>query len=145
MVELPADLPVGTTQLADYYPPELSAEASAWLMEDLRARASWSGETKLRNWRTGEGIPVWDTHFVIEDPETGQVIGLATITRDISELKRTRDELESAVTQLRRATKELKESQLLLQAVMDHSPGIITVEDPKGRILLYNAKLEQTL
>ncbi len=32
-------------------------------------------------------IPVSDTHFVVRHPETGELIGYATITRDISEQK----------------------------------------------------------
>ena len=145
MIGMPADFPIGTTQIPDFYAPEVRDEAYAAVLKDMREGAAWSGETKLRNWATEKVIPVWDTHFMVEDPETGQVIGLATITRDISELKRTRDELETAVTQLRQTTRELKESQQLLQAVMDHSPAIVAVEDLEGRILLYNRKLEQTL
>jgi hypothetical protein len=41
-------------------------------------------------------IPVLDTHFLIRDPVTQRVIGMATITRDISTQKAQRDALEQA-------------------------------------------------
>ena len=77
---------------------------------------------------------------MINDPETGEVIGMGTVTRDMSELKRVRDELEAANARLMQTTTELTESQRLFQSVIDHSPGIIAIKDLKGRILLFNRR-----
>lgn len=145
MVELPADLPIETTQIPDYYPPDVRPFVSNTILKAIREHGQWSGETYWRNWRTQEAIPVSDTHFAIDDPETGQVIGMGTITRDISELKRTRDELEAANAQLRQTTTKLKEGQSFFQAVIDHSPGIIAVKNLEGNLLLFNRRFEQGL
>src|SRR5262249_30028052 len=42
----------------------------------------------FRHWKTEERIPVSDTHFLVREPATGRVLGMATITRDVSELRR---------------------------------------------------------
>ena len=48
------------------------------------------GELNLRHFRSGEPIPVlWDT-FRVDDPQTGAPIGLATVTRDLTETNRQR-------------------------------------------------------
>jgi PAS domain S-box-containing protein len=145
MVEFPADRPIETTQITDYYPPDVRAFVSDTILKAIREHGQWSGETYWRNWRTQEAIPVSDTHFTIDDPETGQVIGMGTITRDISELKRTRDELEAANAQLRQTTTKLKEGQSLFQSVIDHSPGIFAVKNLEGRLLLFNRGFERSL
>jgi PAS domain S-box-containing protein len=145
MVELPDDRAIETTQIQDYYPPDVRPFVSHTILKAIREHGQWSGETYWRNWRTQEPISVSDTHFAIDDPETGQVIGMGTITRDISELKRTRDELEATNAQLRQTTTKLKEGQSFFQAVIDHSPGIIAVKNLEGNLLLFNRRFEQGL
>ncbi len=63
------------------------------MLRTMAEQGEWEGETTMINWRTDAVIPVWAKVFVIKDRDTGNVIGAATITRDISEFKRTRDEL----------------------------------------------------
>ena len=79
----------------------------------MTEHGKWAGETVFRNWRTDEPIPVWDTHFIINDPDTGQVLGMGTITRDISEFKRARDAIAAANQRLLMAAMELEEAQRL--------------------------------
>ncbi|MGZ6433410.1 MAG: ATP-binding protein [Pseudobdellovibrionaceae bacterium] len=88
MVGLPADCPVNKTQIPEYYPPELRPFVSNVIVKSMLEQGHWMGDTYFRNWQTQEAIPVSDTHFMIRDPASKQVLGMGTITRDITEAKR---------------------------------------------------------
>ncbi len=60
----------------------------------------WQGETYFRHWQTQEAIPVSDEHFLIRDPGTGRVLGMGTVTRDISEIRRSQDLLRQSEERL---------------------------------------------
>lgn len=49
---------------------------------------NWEGEVRFRNFKTGTLIPMFQQIFEVKDPETGQRIGLGTISRDITKRKR---------------------------------------------------------
>jgi PAS domain S-box-containing protein len=67
----------------------------------------WDGESVLRNFQTGEAIPVETSTFVIADPETGEPFRLATVRRDLRERKRVEEQLERRV---RERTIELEQA-----------------------------------
>jgi signal transduction histidine kinase len=113
MVEMPDDLPIESTSIPEYYPADVRAFASDVIVKEMTEHGRWAGETMFRNWRTDESIPVWDTHFMINDPDTGQALGMGTITRDISEFKRARDAIAIANQRLLLAAMELEEAQRL--------------------------------
>ena len=144
MVDLPADFPIEDTKMTEYYTPDARDFASDVILKQMIDEGHWSGETYFRNWRTEKAIPVWDTHFRINDPD-GTVIGFGTITRDMSSLKHARDETEAANRRLQQAMRDLNESQQLLKAVFDHSPNAIVVKDLEGRFLMTNRRFEQIL
>ena len=66
----------------------------------------WEGETELRNWRTNTPIPVSDHHFTIREPETHRLLGLGTVTRDISDKRRADEERERLLANEREARAE---------------------------------------
>ena len=113
MVELPDDLPIQNTRIPEYYPADARGFASDVIVKEVTDHGRWAGETVFRNWRTDAAIPVWDTHFMIKDPDTAQLIGMGTITRDISEFKRARDELAAANQRLVVVARDLEEAQRL--------------------------------
>ena len=92
MVGLPADYPVEKTQIPEYYPAEERAFASDVILKAMMERGRWSGETYFRHWQTEQAIPVSDEHFMIRDPSGQRVLGMGTVTRDISEARRTAQE-----------------------------------------------------
>ena len=130
MVGLASDFPVETVRIEDCYPPGRRAFVSNVILPSMVEHGHWQGETCFRHWQTEEAIPVSDTHFMIRDPETGQLLGAGTITRDISELKRTRDQLEATnrglqeaheeVTRLYEKTKELGRNKNSMFANVSH-------------------------
>lgn len=86
MVGLPVDHPLHETQIAEYYPPEERAFVSSVILKSTMEHGRWSGETYLRHWQTQQAIPVSDEHFMIFDPSCQRVLGMGTVTRDISGL-----------------------------------------------------------
>ncbi len=103
MVGMAPDHPLAETTIPEYYPAEQRTFVSEVILKEMAERGQWRGETYFRNWKTGEPIPVSDEHFIIREPETGRVIGMGTVTRDISDVKRARDEVEAANRKLERA------------------------------------------
>ena len=93
MVGLSPDYPVEDTQIPDFYPPDLRAFVSNVIVNSMNEQGFWRGETCFRHWQTQEAIPVSDEHFTIREPETGRLLGLGTITRDITERRRTEEAL----------------------------------------------------
>jgi PAS domain S-box-containing protein len=96
MMGLPPDHPVESMTILDCYSDDQRAFASDVILKAMVEKGHWQGETSFRHWQTGEAIPVSDTHFMIREPETDRLLGMGTVTRDISELKRARDEAETA-------------------------------------------------
>jgi PAS domain S-box-containing protein len=88
MIGLPADFPVENTQISEYYAADQRAFASDVILRTMIDKGRWHGETCFRNWKTQESIPVSDEHFMIRDPRTGRLLGMGTITRNISEARR---------------------------------------------------------
>jgi PAS domain S-box-containing protein len=103
MVGLSADYPVGNTEISDYYSPDQREFAAKIIVPAMVEHGHWEGETYFRHWQTQQAIPVSDTHFMIRKPGSAAILGMATITRDISELQRTRDTLRERELRLEQA------------------------------------------
>ncbi|MDR3606028.1 MAG: ATP-binding protein [Oligoflexia bacterium] len=127
MIGLAPDFPIEKTQIPEYYPPEQRAFAKEVILKSIMETGYWKGETSFRHWQTERPIPVSDTHFMIRDPETKRLIGRATITRDISEIKRVENELRTRET-------ELKEAQRVAHVGS-------WVRDAKGDVLFWSEEL----
>jgi PAS domain S-box-containing protein len=59
-------------------------------------RSRWEGETLFRNFKTGKSIPMWQHVFFVTEKETDRALALATISRDLTERKRSDEELLAA-------------------------------------------------
>ncbi len=71
------------------------------ILPKVLQQGHWEGETFFRHLKTGKSIPVHQHLFTIKDPE-GQTIGVGTITRDITHLKKIQQALERAHQKLER-------------------------------------------
>ncbi len=131
MVGLSADYPIEKTQIPDYYPPSERAFAADVIVKAMLERGQWSGETYFRNWKTEEAIPVSDDHFMIRDPESGRVLGMGTITRDI--------------TEPRRIAREREESEERFRLTIDEAPIGMALVALDGRFVRVNRALCEIL
>jgi PAS domain S-box-containing protein len=83
-------------RISDFFMPEDRDFLMGEIMPALEERGRWAGELRFRHFQTGEPIPVLCDGFRIDDPRTGEPIGLATVTHDISERKRAEREAREA-------------------------------------------------
>jgi len=142
LIGLPPNFPVNTTTLPQYFPPNLRDYAVDVIEKQTMESGQWQGETAFRHWVTEAEIPVWVQAFQIRDPETNLIRGIGSVTRDISAIKRARDELQAANRRLTSAMHDLAENQRFLQAILDHSPNGIIIKNLAGEYLLINNTLE---
>ncbi len=59
----------------------------------MKAGGHWEGEYQLRHFQTGHGIDVQVSSFAIKDPATNEIVGFATVQRDITDRKRMEKEI----------------------------------------------------
>lgn len=76
---------ISATKIPDYYPEDQQDLVLNEIVPQMMSSGQWNGETKFKNFRTQESIPVSDKHFIIKSPENGTTIGMGTITRDLRE------------------------------------------------------------
>lgn len=92
MVGMSDDYAVENTQIPQYYTPDQRSFATDVIFKSMVEQVHWEGETCFRNWQTEKSIPVSDSHFMIREPGSERILGMGTITRDISEQKRIENE-----------------------------------------------------
>ena len=132
MVGLAADQPIENTTIADYYPADQRAFASEVIVRSMIDHGHWQGETRFRNWQTEESIPVSDTHFMVRDPKTAEIIGMGTVTRDISDIEQARAEAE-------RVRRQLEKTSEAITALIEQAPEGFFVADLDGRYIDVNS------
>ena len=87
MIGMPLDFPVGNTKIPEYYPPEQRSFVSEMIFKTMIEKGHWKGETFFRNWKTEKSIAVSDELFFIRDHDSNRILGIGTITRDITDQK----------------------------------------------------------
>ena len=70
-----------------YMFPEDRPFINAVLWPSVLEKGSWSGEMRLRHFKTGDPIPILYSAFRIDDPETGQPVSVGNVCSDITESK----------------------------------------------------------
>lgn len=62
----------------------------------------WNGETHLKNFKTGDLIPIEKSGFLIKDPDTNNPIALGIVAKDITQRKEAEEQLKNSEQQFRR-------------------------------------------
>jgi PAS domain S-box-containing protein len=100
---LGADTDIAAWRMEDFFPREDRGVVRDHMMAALTGeQAQWEGELRLAQPDEREPIPVYFKGFAVRDAG-GNNIGLATITRDITEQKRAEDELRRVAADLSEA------------------------------------------
>jgi PAS domain S-box-containing protein len=108
---IPDDVDVTTTSISDFLTPE-GLVASVEVEQPAVVRdGRWTGETTLRHWPSGEGIPVQVSSFLVSDPETGTPMALATVQSDLREVIAGRRAVQRQVAYQRGLLHHLHEAQ----------------------------------
>jgi signal transduction histidine kinase/CheY-like chemotaxis protein len=90
-------------RLVDFFAPESRARVIDEVLPALTGAAGrWEGELRFARLDSGRVVPVYFKGFAVVD-ERGAIIGLATVTRDITEQKRAEDALRRIAADLSEA------------------------------------------
>ena len=105
------------------------------ILPTVMQQGYWQSELHFRHFVTGESIPVDYTLFLVNDPVTKQPIGLATISRDISDRKSSEQRLLRQ-TQLLQSVWEGVDYGILVFDVLD--------DGTEFRVVDYNPAIART-
>lgn len=75
----------------DYYDDETWTFIADEVMPAVRASGHWQGEARVRHLETGDPVEVDMNVFRVDDPDTGEPLGYATIQRDVTDRVRERE------------------------------------------------------
>ncbi|MBN3897371.1 MAG: PAS domain S-box protein, partial [Nostoc sp. NOS(2021)] len=98
----------------DYVMPKDKAYFQEHILPTVRSQGRWQGEFCFCHLQTGQPIPVDYNIFTVTDHNTGQPIALATVTRNISEQKQSKEQILQLNKDLQRRITEL---QTLLEVI----------------------------
>ncbi len=113
-----------TKSMYDFFTPENAKILREEIVPATVRDGLWQGEFQLRNFQTGENIPVDFTLFTVKNPDTGEPVGLATVSRDISDRKH--------------AEEMLRDRERLFRAIFDQSFQLVGLLEPDGTVLEAN-------
>ncbi|RCJ40221.1 PAS domain-containing sensor histidine kinase [Nostoc minutum NIES-26] len=120
--------------ILEYIFPE-DREKMEYIIPALLVKGFWQGEYRFRHFQTQEPIPVDYNMFAMKNPETGEALYFATITRDIQERKQ--------------AEAQLQEQEQFLRTIYDGVSQLIFVvnvlENGEFRYASYNSAAEKFL
>ncbi len=112
--------------IKDFFFAEDVALLEQEIVPAVMREGRWQGEIRFRHFQTAASIPM-DYHvFPVKDPQSGEVIGLATVTRDMRERKKA----EAAVL----------ESESRYRVLAELSPLALWTADVTGRLLYANQR-----
>ena len=126
---------------ADFVSPELAAQYLADEQALMRSGQVLQKEEPTQHKLSGEMGWSFTTKVPLRD-DTGKIVGLMGIARDITKRKQTeealrqsRDELEKRVAE---RTGEISQERLLLRTLIDNLPDCIYAKDAAGRKIMAN-------
>ena len=111
MAGIPDDVDVTATTIADYLTADGLAASIEVEQPAVVRDGRYEGETTLRHWPTGEGIPVRVASFLVTDPATGAPLALATVQSDLREVVAAREAMQRHVAHQRGLLVHLHEAQ----------------------------------
>lgn len=114
---------VSGTQVLEYFPQEDRKFVEENVIPAVLTSGYWQGELRFRNFKTGESFPVLYNLFPILD-DLGEIIAFATVTREISELKR--------------AQAQVEEKEARLRTYIESMPQMTFLADAQGNMVYFN-------
>ena len=107
MVGLESSKEAGTRRGLHYMFPEDRPFVNTVLWPSVLEKGAWSGEIRLRHFKTGDPIPILYSAFRIDDPETGQPVNVGNVCSDITDRKRADEKLRASEQRLLDSQMEL--------------------------------------
>ena len=110
-----------TKHITDFYMAEDLDFVQQHTLPALMKDGSWRSDFRFRHFVTGQPIAVDYTLFLVNNPETNEPVGIATITRDIRDRKTAED--------------ALKQSEERFRSLMEASAQIIWNTNAEGELV----------
>ncbi|MBH8564899.1 PAS domain S-box protein [Nostoc sp. CENA67] len=85
---------VKSMNILDFFLPEDLEQVEQFIMPAVIKHGLWQGESRFKHFQTGEAIPVDYNMFVVRNPDTGEPLYFATITRDIRDRQLAEEQLQ---------------------------------------------------
>ncbi|WP_175551193.1 ATP-binding protein [Spirulina major] len=114
LVGLPNLEEATTLHLSDFLFPEDLQSYQTDVMQTVMQSGSWEGEFRFRHFQTGRAIAMDLMVFMIDNPETGESLGLAMMGRDIRDRQRSEAKLKRQALNLRKMLRKLQNTQTQL-------------------------------
>ena len=83
-------------KIQDYYTPEDFEQIKKEMLPVLMRKGYWEGVSHFRHFKTGKKVPVSLAAFPVKDKDTGKILGLASVARDITKQREIEKALEEA-------------------------------------------------
>ena len=112
------------TPISQLHTPEDFEQVQKEVLPMVMEKGEWAGRMMVKHLQTGEIIPVFNNSIRINDPETGEVIGIGAVMRDL------RPELA--------AKQALADSERLLRSITSAAPTGLWMSDEDGIITYVN-------
>src|SRR5262249_21663555 len=129
MVGLTPNREIENIQISEFYPPDQRKFLCDVIFKSMTETGHWKGETYFRHWLTEQSIAVSNEHFIIRESGSARVLGMGTVTRDISDIKK--------------AQQELRFSEARSSGIVSISADAIICIDESQRITLFNEGAEK--
>ncbi|RZK43995.1 MAG: PAS domain S-box protein [Pedobacter sp.] len=124
MLGLMSDEEVASTPISQLHAPEDYDLVQNEVLPTVMREGKWAGRMMVQHAKTGEVFPVYNNCIRIDDPITGETLGIGAVMRD------QRPELA--------AKQALAESELLLRNITIAAPTGLWMSDDKGAITYLN-------
>jgi PAS domain S-box-containing protein len=114
---------VNQTAILDYFTPDDCAYLESVIIPTMMRTGHWQGDFRFRHFKTKQPIPVDYSLFIVTHPDTHEQLGIATITRDITERARLEVERNRILQQEQAAREEAQKANRIKDeflAVLSH-------------------------
>ncbi len=115
-------------------------------------KGKWEGELAYKNIKTGKITDVHTMTFTIKDENTGKPIYLANVSRDITEKKKTEENLrlnqillKANINQLQNLNLKIRESEEKYRSLVESASDMIFMISPDKKVLSVNKAAAQEL
>ena len=140
------DADVTVIPISDFHTTEQIMFVETEIIPNVMGKGTWAGQFAIRNRKTGEIIPLFNNCHRINDPFTGEPIGVGAVMRDMRPELNVKQELENKVAE---RTKELQAANKELEIRNEELASFTFVsshdlQEPLRKINAFISRIEET-
>ncbi|SJZ40031.1 sensor histidine kinase [Sediminibacterium ginsengisoli] len=146
LLGIPPEADITTIPIKEFHTPEQLFFVETEIIPAVMTKKRWSGQFAIKNGESGEIIPLYNNCHRIDDPRTGEPIGIGAVMRDLRPELAIRNELEKNVQE---RTKELQEAYDALEKRNKELASFAYVsshdlQEPLRKIQTFVSRLQET-